>query len=578
MKSLRFKKATATSLSILILLLFFLSSGWMFSAQASETDARIERVVEKANVEAVKPDCSAPEIEIDQGKLRGISVKTAGGKKAYAYLGIPFAETTAGKNRWRPPVPDSGWEGTFKATRFGPACPQTNRFDPSLPYSEDCLNVNVWVPSESSEKPRSVVLFIYGGAYLYGYSGDPAYDAAYMSAKGDVVVVTMNYRVASLGFLAGIKDKNTGEEINGNFGLLDQVLAMKWVKDNISKFGGDPDQITLHGQSAGAGSVAIHLTGPPSSKELFNYAIMESTPLGLPYKTMNDTEPIAKKFAKNLGCGVNDLACMRSKSAKEVVAAQNIKDRVLETALHGISDFLIWAPVIDGETVSAHPLSEIAKNKINKPLIIGTNKNEGLTFVSFSMNKLNMKDLSNIEYSLALDVIFRSNKIKDEVLKQYPHQGANNERMLGKVLTDYLFTCPSLFLADNSSMKTWVYLFDHIPSYNILQTIDIDICSEAVCHGTELPFVFHTAENIGYDFTEEERLLSRLMVNYWTNFAKNVDPNGNAPEWPEYKSRTTNVILVTPIDKIDSRKDLKAKCDFWDRIGYDLHTTFWDLF
>ena len=422
------------------------------------------------------------------------------------------------------------------------------------------------------------MLFIYGGAYIYGYNGDPVYDATYTSIKGDVVVVSMNYRVASLGFLAGVKDKKTGEEINGNYGLLDQILAMKWVKDHIGMFGGAPDKITLYGQSAGAASIAIHLTGPQSVKELFNHAIMESSPLGLPYRTIEEAKHVAKEFARNLGCEVEDLACMRSKSAKEVVEAQNLKDRVLQAALHGIADFLIWAPVIDGKIVSAHPLTKIARNKIDKSLIIGTNKNEGLTFVAFSMNRLDMKHLNDIEYSLALDVIFRNNELKNEVLEQYPHQDGNNEKMLGKVLTDYLFTCPSLFLADNSSMKTWVYLFDHISSFNGLKLIGLNICGDAVCHGTELPFVFHTANHIGFDFTEEERLLSGLIVNYWANFAKNVDPNGNGPQWSEYKSRTSNVILVTPIDEIESKKDLKAKCDFWDKVGYDLHTSFWDIF
>jgi carboxylesterase type B len=577
LKSLIFKNFIGISASILILLLFLLFVNEVLSSETTDSEVKEESIINKANTEIAKPECTAPVVEINQGKLCGKSEETSSGKHVNAYLGIPFAESTAGKNRWRAPIPDQGWEGFYKATSFGPACPQSNRFDPSLPYSEDCLSVNVWAPAEKSEKPSSVMLFIYGGAYLYGYSGDPVYNAAYTSANGDVVVVSMNYRVASLGFLSGIKDKKTGEEINGNFGLLDQLLAMKWVKDNISKFGGDPNQIALYGQSAGAASVAIHLTGPSSSKELFNYTIMESGPLGLPYKTIEESKPIAKEFAKNLGCGVDDLACMRSKSAKEVVEAQDIKDRVMQTALHGIRDFLIWAPVIDGEIVSAHPLTEIAKNKINKPLIIGTNKNEGLTFVAFSMNKLDMKHLNGIEYSLALDVIFRSYKLKNEVLKQYPPQDGNNERMLGKVLTDYLFTCPSLFLADNSSVKTWVYLFDHVPSFNVLKLIGLNICGDAVCHGSELPFVFHTAEHIGFDFTEEERLLSGLMVNYWANFAKNVNPNGNTPQWPEYKSSSSNVILVTPIDEIESKKDLKAKCDFWDKVGYDLHTSFWDI-
>ena len=562
--------------TFLIITSFAYSLNTAIASQNDTQDKQLEAVIKKENKTVNKQECTTSEIDLSQGKLCGRTVNLPGKKTANTYLGIPFGETTAGINRWRSPIADSGWNGTFKATEHGPACPQTNRFDPTLPYSEDCLTVNVWTPSEKSKQPRSVMVYIYGGAFLYGYSGDPVYDGAYTAANGDVVVVSMNYRVASLGFLAGIKDKNSGEEINGNFGIMDQALALKWVKDNISNFGGDPDKITLYGQSAGASSVALHLTGPSNS--LFNKAIMQSNPLGIPYKSIKDSKPIAEDFAKNIGCNVDDLECLRSKTAEEVINAEILKGRVLEAALHGIKDFLVWAPVIDGKIVTAHPLKLIKETGIRKPLIIGTNKNEGLTFVGFAMNKIGLKKLSDIEYSLALDVVFRSNRLKNKVLKKYPHQNNDNEKMLGNVLTDYLFTCPSLFLADNSSKKTWVYLFDEVPSFNPLKIINLTVCGDAVCHGFELPFVFHSAGNIGYSFTPEEKMLSVLMVDYWTNFARNTDPDGKDEIWPTYKSRTSNVIFVTPINEIESKKDLKAKCDFWDGIGYDLYTSFWDIF
>ena len=562
--------------SFLIFSLLSVTVNNEIAARQENPDKQLEEVIEKENTKGIKQDCTTSEIELSQGKLCGKTVNFPGNKTADAYLGIPYGESTAGNNRWRPPVPDSGWNGTLKATSHGLACPQTNRFDPELKYSEDCLTLNVWTPTSKSQKPRNVMVFIYGGAFLYGYSGDPVYDGGYTAANGDVVVVSMNYRVASLGFLSGVKDKKTGEEINGNFGIMDQALALKWVKENISKFGGDPDRITLYGQSAGAASVSLHLIGP--SQNLFNKAIMQSNPLGIPFKSIKDSRPIAGDFAKNIGCSVNDLKCLRSKSAEEVVKAEIISGRVIEAALHGIKDFLVWAPVVEGKIVPAHPLNVIAENNIKKPLIIGTNKNEGLTFVGFSMNKLGLNKLSDLEYSLALEVIFRSSKLKNKVLKNYPHQDNDNEKMLGKVLTDYLFTCPSLFLADNSSEETWVYLFDEVPSFNPLEIINLSVCGNAVCHGFELPFVFHSADNIGFSFTREEKMLSVLMVDYWTNFAKKTDPDGKATIWPEYKSRTSNVIFVTPIDEIESKKDLKAKCDFWDSVGYELHTSFWNIF
>lgn len=167
LKSLIFKNFIGISASILILLLFLLFVNEVLSSETTDSEVKEESIINEANTEIAKPECTAPVVEINQGTLCGVRVKTTSGKWSHAYLGVPFAESTAGKNRWRAPVPDSGWEGTLKATLHGPACPQSNRFDPSLPYSEDCLSVNVWAPAEKSENPSSVMLFIYGGAYLY---------------------------------------------------------------------------------------------------------------------------------------------------------------------------------------------------------------------------------------------------------------------------------------------------------------------------------------------------------------------------------------------------------------------------
>ena len=573
---------------LLSILLVSISGLILLTSQAlafdeSELNKKQEEILKQADENLPKPACSTETVVINQGEICGQKVNTQVAnltqKTVNAFLGIPYGESTAGKNRWKPPIPDDGWKGVYKATKFGPACPQRNKFNPDLPYSEDCLSLNVWTPSEKSDKPRSVLLFIYGGSYRWGYAGNPVYKGANLSAQGDLVVVTINYRLGSLGFLAGVKDKKLGLEINGNYGLMDQILAMKWIKDNISKFGGDPNKVTIQGESAGAASVAIHLTGEQSTQDLFNSAIMQSSPLGIPYKTKKDSEHIAKAFAKNLGCEVNDIECMRSKTTKETVDAQNQINFALESALHGIKDFVIFGPVIDGEIVTAHPLKKISKKNIEKPLILGTNMNEGLTFVGLTMNMVNLDEINDVLYIASLDLIFRNKKLNKEILKRYPTQNGDNGRILGKLLTDYLFTCPSLHIADNSTSKTWVYVFDHIPSFNPLDIIGISVCDHAVCHTAELPFVFHTAQEMGYSFTDEETQLSTLMMDYWTNFINNTNPNTtDKPNWPEYKSKDKNVVLVTPIDEIESKQDLKADCEFWDKIGYDLHTSFWDIF
>ncbi len=521
-----------------------------------------------------KPACTTETIEITQGKLCGVSAKTTNGKSAIAFLSIPYAETTAGENRWRAPIVHKKWDGVFKATEFGPSCPQSANLE--YPQSENCLSVNIWTPETKSVEPKAVMVFIYGGAFVFGYNGDPMYNGAYTSAYGDVVVVSMNYRLGALGFLAGIKDKTTGEEINGNFGILDQILALKWVQENISDFGGDPNKITLYGESAGAMSVGIHLVSSPQSKELFRAAIMESNPLGLPYKTLKDARSISKRFARNLGCSIHDILCMRNKLPEVILDAQQQKNMIWPAVFHGIKDLLAWAPVVDGEVVVEQPLKAMSEGELTKPILIGTNRNEGVLFVEKGKAAIKQKTISDVDYKLMVDFIFRDRKIAKKLYEKYPPTGGDNTFVASKVITNYLFTCPSLLTASDSSPNTWSYQFDHVSSFNIWpNTPD---CADNVCHGEELPYVFHSAENRGYKFTVNEDQLSNLMVGYWTNFAKELNPSHSENNWPQFEPDALNLIFVTPLSAISAKSDLGANCEFWDSVGYDLRESWWGLF
>ena len=521
-----------------------------------------------------KIQCNAPIVNISQGSVCGKLVQTSSGKVVNAYLGIPYAETTAGENRWRVPIAHKKWDGVFKATEFGPSCPQSTNLE--YPQSENCLSVNVWTPETKSVEPKAVMVFIYGGAFVFGYNGDPMYNGAYTSAYGDVVVVSMNYRLGALGFLAGIKDKTTGEEINGNFGILDQILALKWVQENISDFGGDPNKITLYGESAGAMSVGIHLVSSPQSNGLFRAAIMESNPLGLPYKTLKDTRSISKRFARNLGCSIHDILCMRNKLPEVILDAQQQKNMIWPAVFHGIKDLLAWAPVVDGEVVVEQPLKAMSEGKLTKPILIGTNRNEGVLFVEKGKAAIKRKTISDLDYKLMVDFIFRDRKIAKKLYEKYPPTGGDNTFVASKVITNYLFTCPSLLTASDSSPDTWSYQFDHVSSFNIWpNTPD---CAYYVCHGEELPYVFHSAENRGYKFTDNEDQLSNLIVGYWTNFAKELNPSHSENNWPQFEPDALNLIFITPLSAISAKSDLGANCEFWDSIGYELHQSWWDVF
>lgn len=517
-----------------------------------------------------RPPCSTPDVGTKSGLLCGNIIGTSGGKAVNAYLGIPFAESTAGRNRWRAPAPRAPWEGVLRATRTGPACPQTG--ETIYPESEDCLYLNVWVPAEASPAPRAVMVFIYGGAFVYGYDAQPLYDGAYTAGNGDVIVVNVNYRVGALGFLSGVKDAKTGEAVNGNFGILDQIAALEWVRDNVASFGGDPEKVTIYGESAGAMSVGIHLVSSPRSKGLFRAAIMESNPLGLPYKNVRQSRAVAREFASNLGCGPDDLACMRAQPAEAVLAAQMQMDMALPALFHGIRDFLAWSPVVDGDVVVQQPIRAIEDGRLTKPVILGTNRNEGLLFVEVVKSALGWKKVSDFDYHVAIDFFFRDSALRKKIYAHYPPDGRDNTETISRLFTDYLFACANLYAAGKSAGATWSYVFDHVPSHNSWP--EYPACGENVCHTAELAFVFHSAGNMGWEFTPEEERLSGLMVSYWTGFAKDLDSGG---AWPEYEPGSRSLSFVTPVEDITTETPPSA-CAFWNGVGYDLGDSFRGLF
>lgn len=240
-------------------------------------------------VDALANSCSTGTVTTTSGRVCG-KTKNWRGHKIESFLGIPYAETTAAENRWRAPIPKTPGGTVLRATQFGPACPQKIGEDSPYVQSEDCLSLNIWSPKGNKRK-KPVMVFIHGGAFVEGTSQAPVYDGQRLAASGDVVVVTLNYRLGALGFLYG-----TGG-LSGNYGFLDQQLAMRWVKDNIARFGGDAGNITLFGESAGAMSVGLHFVAP-QSEALFNAAIIESNPW-LPYRYIDATNPAGAKLQAN---------------------------------------------------------------------------------------------------------------------------------------------------------------------------------------------------------------------------------------------------------------------------------------
>ena len=503
--------------------------------------------------------CAVGPVQTTIGAVCGTVAATAG-TSVDAFLGIPFGEDTGGANRWEPPVPKARLTGTFQATALGPICEQAPPQYAAPPLSEDCLSINIWTPADA--RPSAglpVMAFVYGGAFVTGASAVPLYDGAYLSASQHVVVVNFNYRLGALGFLAGV------EGLNGNYGLLDQQLALQWVADNIAAFGGDPNQVLLFGESAGAMSVGLHLLSVPSSSGLFSAALMESNPLALPYKTVAQAAPFGASLEKLLGCQTGGLACMRSKPAADIVTAQGDKSLVLEGLLSGFSGLLLWAPVVDGTLVTGQPTTAAAAG-LPKPTLLGTNQDEGTLFVYDALQELGLSTLTAAQYEDLLTQLFGATDAA-AILQAYPATDMDNAPQLAEVANDYIFFCSTRYVANAGGSPVYAYLFTQPSHFNIWPSVP-QCAAPTVCHGAELPYVFHTAANIGETFLPAEDVVSQAMLGYWSGFSRpGHDPNtggASRPAWPMFPG-FDYLMLATPITAVT---DPPHHCQLWDQIGY----------
>lgn len=512
--------------------------------------------------------CTTDVVDTTSGDVCGIQMNATNAPElgVDAFLGIPYAETTAGQNRWQPPIPKQPVDGVFRANVAVPAaCPQSDpdsQFSAGRRTSEDCLSLNIWRPSGvDAGDARPVMVFIYGGSFTAGGTNVPLYDGSYISATQDVIVVTLNYRLGALGFLAGT------EGLTGNYGLMDQQLAMRWVQENIADFGGSPDEVTIFGESAGAMSVGLHQLSIPSSQGLFRSVLMESNPFGIPYKTLEQSESAGELFKKLIGCENQGLACMQAVPASVIVEQQASQELLLNSLLGSqLAGFLVFSPLIDGDFLVDNPTITAQGGNLDRPTLLGTNAAEGIIFVD-EIAEIEGGTVSDTVYRTVLTLLFGASTTA-EILELYPPApSGNNYLVLSDVATDYLFGCANRFVARQAREPIWVYEFTET---GVSLWPDIPACDDEACHGDELPFVFNSASNLGFQFNESEARLSDQMATYWGSFGRTQDPNtagrfgwpGFTPAGLEYL--VFNSPLSTTVDPYDN-------CDFWDTVGYDLN-------
>ncbi|ELR21527.1 cholinesterase [Acanthamoeba castellanii str. Neff] len=468
-------------------------------------------------------------------------------------VGVPFAEPPVGPLRFTPPLPKRPWGNSpYNATAYGAGCPQQCVLPPHLcpeTQSEDCLFLNIWTPRvKTGQAPLPVMFFMPGGRFEQGEAASLVYSGEYMASSADVILVTTNYRLGVLGFLVA-------DGIPGNFGIKDQRLALEWVIKNIAAFGGNPKNITIFGESAGATSVAVHLVSQ-YSQGLYSKAIIESNPFSLPIKTIPEAKALAKLFVDKIQCpwGQDTLSCLRGKNWHDIVGAG--------AAVENSSI---------GDELLGQPWNLILSGKFNRvPLLLGTVSEEAWPFIF----QASSKPLSESLYVLFNAYLFNIDMVS--VLRRYPVGGvwdySDYRPLLAELGTDYIFTCLTRGVARKISSlgsfvyraSVYLYQFNHSTSFDPWGSK-----YKFFCHGIELPFVFHSVKPF-FNFSAGEADLSRRMVSYWTNFAKSGNPNAPVavqPSWPLYSQAADQSmeLAVPPTVKTGLRA---AYCDFWDNLGY----------
>ena len=463
-------------------------------------------------------------VSIANGSLQG---RTAPGSTAF--LGIPYAEAPVGPLRWAPPSPARAWTSTRDATKFGsaPWQPSGGPLDGLVPgmgssdQSDDCLNLNVWTPSIDGAQP--VLVWIHGGAFSLGAGSLSVYDGSRLAAATNTVVVTLNYRLGALGFLV-IDDPSCMP----NVGLLDQVAALEWVRNNISAFGGDPDNVTIFGESAGGGSV-LSLLSMPSAVGLFQRAIVQSGATDL-LLDRDKAQLVAEAVAHAAGLDTVDVEALRSMPGAQIIEAQ--ANAAME--LFGTVGTMPFHPVVDG-VVLPHTWLEAASSGFNPvPVIIGTNRDEMDLFKMFDPEA---RSLTTEQLRTRFEI---AGGDVDALIDAYRSTGASEPpEAWRRANTDIAMWLPALRIAEARSAHapTWMYRFDWEASSPDM----------GAAHGVDIPFPFTNIDIDEWDTfisdPEQAMSLASLMQKAWADFARDGVPSLGTSDWPTYNATDRNTAI-----------------------------------
>lgn len=438
------------------------------------------------------------------------------------FKGIPYAQPPVGPLRWRPPVAARPWPGIRPAAVFAPDCPQTLEVGSRAPrQSEDCLYLNIWSPREASKAP--VMVWVHGGSYVSGSGSEERLDGTALARQG-VVVVTINYRVGLFGFLAHPKlTLESSHASSGNYGLLDQILALQWVKENIAAFGGDPERVTAFGVSAGSASISL-LLASPMGERLFERAILESPGAARPLVSLQEAE------AAGIVLG-HDIDALRALTSAEVLARTSL----LAPKVRGLTTPRVLRPIRDGWIIPEDERPVFKSGRLRPmPIIVGTNADEGTEATA-------PWPIDTVEQYLALVHANFPRASATHALELYPAKENSQVRQrVAQLFGDTQFDYGARLLAQSMAAlepRTWRYVFTRRRAHR----------DDGPHHGQEVHYVFgnlaarYPGEQAVFD--DVDIALSQAMMKAWAAFAADGDPNAaGLPRWDPYRVEQDNYL------------------------------------
>jgi para-nitrobenzyl esterase len=507
-----------------------------------------------ATASAQTPSCAANEPDIactQQGAVRGVVEGDM-----LAFKGIPYARPPVGPLRWKPTEAAEPWSGVRDGSRFGAICPQISGQE--VKGDEDCLTINVWRPRVRPSQALPVMVWLTGGGnHLFSGQGTSIFGGLTYSGEKlvpqGVVFVSYNLRLGVLGFLAHpALDAERPEKISGNYGSLDQIAMLRWLKANISAFGGDPNKIFLFGTSAGGGNICALMTSPLTRGLVHGVAMQSSVPNGCEIQTLdNARNGTGVKVAAAVGCdaAADIAACLRGKSTAEIVSAVPGTFTVLPR---------LYGPNVDGQIFPDQPLKLIMEGKYPPmPVIIGNTSEETMPWADTAG-----RVTDDASHAAAIDKVFGAGS-RERILAQYPVKSFPTPRLaFMRVTTDSEFTCQSRRVARAFSKVQREPVYRYI--FTQAQENDPALKAAGVAHTVEHAFLFPGK----YQPTEPEAAIQRQIAGYWARMARTGNPNGgNDPQWPA-STVENDAYLEIGAATAAMKGPAEAKCDFWDTVPF----------